>query len=182
MIYRTSRAAAIERAIFPRLQTSPNQNGLMAKAACFLHWSQEDIRPYAEAMVAHARWLDQCLQLLLGTAINGGTDTHLLSFDVAPLGLTGLGAENMLMAARVFANRNQVPGDPNQPGALRESDSEPPCWRSSNTARPIRGSSASQSPKSWLARTRGGKRSHTLSTPITDPWSVSPMNRHEQRP
>lgn len=115
VIYRTSRAAAIERAIFPRLQTSPNQNGLMAKAACFLHWSQEDIRPYAEAMVAHARWLDQCLQPLLGTAINGGTDTHLLSFDVTPLGLTGLGAENMLMAARVFANRNQVPGDPNGP-------------------------------------------------------------------
>jgi glycine hydroxymethyltransferase len=115
LVWRDGAIAAMRRAIFPLLQSSPNQNGLMAKAACTLHWTREDLRPYAERMVRLARIIGESLEPALGAPVGGGTDTHLLSFDVTPLCSDGLRAEEALAAERILVNRNQVPGDPRGP-------------------------------------------------------------------
>jgi glycine hydroxymethyltransferase len=115
LVWRDGTIAKMRRAIFPLLQSSPNQNGLLAKAACTLHWTKEDLRPYAERMVRLARVLGESLEPALGPPVSGGTDTHLLSFDVTSLGTDGLRAEEKLAAGRILVNRNQVPGDPKGP-------------------------------------------------------------------
>jgi glycine hydroxymethyltransferase len=115
LVWRDSAIAKMRRAIFPLLQSSPNQNGLMAKAACASHWMNEDLRPYAERMVRLAKVLGESLEPTLGPPVGGGTDTHLLSFDVTSLHTDGLRAEEALAAGRILVNRNQVPGDPRGP-------------------------------------------------------------------
>ena len=62
LVWRAGAIPKMRRAIFPLLQSSPNQNGLMAKAACTLHWTSEDLRPYAERMVRLARVLGESLK------------------------------------------------------------------------------------------------------------------------
>lgn len=122
LIYREERADEMKRAIFPLLQSSPNQNGLLAKAAWALRWSKADLRSYAKSMVGHATVLAQELEASLGAPVFGGTDTHLLTFDVTPLGGDGLEAEEALASARILVNRNQVPGDlrgPRAPSGIR---------------------------------------------------------------
>ena len=52
---------------------------------------------------------------MLGGPVSGGTDTHLLSFDVTPLRTDGLRAEEALATGRILVNRNQVPGDTRGP-------------------------------------------------------------------
>jgi glycine hydroxymethyltransferase len=117
LIYGERDATAMERAIFPRLQSSPNQNALLAKAACLSHWLHVDLEPYATRMVRLARLLGEQLAPTLGDPIYGGTDTHLLLFDVAAIGLDGRQAEELLADAGILVNRNQVPGDPRPPWA-----------------------------------------------------------------
>ncbi|MEA2493360.1 MAG: glycine hydroxymethyltransferase [Thermoleophilaceae bacterium] len=117
LIYRQRDAREMQRAIFPLTQSSPNQSGLLGKAACLDHWARNDVRPYAESMIRLARTLAEHTQRSLGAPIYGETDTHLLLFDVSRVGLTGQEAETRLEAVHVLANRNQVPGDPQPPWA-----------------------------------------------------------------
>jgi glycine hydroxymethyltransferase len=117
LVYRDADAASIRRAIFPVLQSAPNQSGLLAKVACINHWTPDRLRPYAERMVRLARILGERVATLLGPSVYGETETHLLLFDTSPLSIDGRAAEEALERARILANRNQIPGDENPPWA-----------------------------------------------------------------
>ncbi len=117
LIYRLRDARKIQRAIFPVLQTSPNQNALLAKAACLDYWTHANLWDYTERMLALARALGDRLESSLGPQIYGGTDTHLLLFDLSRVSIDGRHAEARLEAARILVNRNQVPGDARSPWA-----------------------------------------------------------------
>ena len=117
LIFREEDARKMKRAVFPVLQSAPNQPAMLAKAACVSHWAEVSLRPYAELMVRHARILGERLEGLLGPQIYRQTETHLLLFDLSALPIDGREAEAVLEGARVLANRNQVPGDPKPPWA-----------------------------------------------------------------
>lgn len=119
LVYRTEHAASMRRAIFPVLQSSPNQNALLAKAACLSHWSRERLEHYTATMLSHARILSAELERDLGAPVYGDTDTHLLLFDLAPIDLGGREAERMLELSRILVNRNLVPGAPQSPWSPR---------------------------------------------------------------
>ena len=51
----------------------------------------------------------------LGEPVFGRTDSHLLLYDLTSLGIRGHEAEKQLEAARILANRNQIPADQNSP-------------------------------------------------------------------
>jgi glycine hydroxymethyltransferase len=115
LIYRDTDSSKMERAVFPLLQSAPNQCGLLAKAACLSFWSTEDLRRYCETMVRHAETLASRLEPLLGAPEFGGTESHLLLFDVSALSIDGREAESSLENAHILVNRNQIPGDRGSP-------------------------------------------------------------------
>ncbi len=117
LVYRERDAKEMQRAIFPVLQTSPNQNAILAKAACINHWSTADLQAYAARMVKLARILCAQLESCLGAPIYDGTDTHLLLFDLTPVSIGGREAETLLERCQILVNRNQIPGDTGSPWA-----------------------------------------------------------------
>lgn len=117
LVYRDADGSNMRRAIFPLQQSSPNQDGLLGKAACLHYWSRLRLRPYAEDMLRLARVLADELADRLGNPVFGGTDTHLLLFDLTRMSVSGLQAETALEQAGILVNRNQIPGDSNSPWA-----------------------------------------------------------------
>jgi len=117
LVYRRRDEARVRRAIFPIVQSSPNQNGLLAKAACMTSWSIEDLSDYALNMIHIARVMGGRIARMLGEPVFGGTDTHLLLFDVSACCGDGREAEVMLERSRILVNRNQLPCDARSPWA-----------------------------------------------------------------
>ena len=111
LVFRNRDADAMREAIFPILQGSPSQLGLLAKAACMTAWSLDDLSQYARRMIDVAQLLGEQISNLLGEPEYGGTDSHLLLFDVSSCCESGRIAEDRLRAAGILANRNQVPND-----------------------------------------------------------------------
>ena len=66
-------------------------------------------------MVENARALASELMVRGFDLVSGGTDNHLLLVDLRSRGITGKQAEEALHAARITANKNAVPGDPQKP-------------------------------------------------------------------
>lgn len=122
LVYRQRVAETVLRALFPVLQSSPDQNAMLAKAACIDHWVAGGIKDYAVRLVEVAQRLARRLADTTGPPVFGGTDTHLVLLDLAPLEIDGREGERRLERARILVNRNQVPGDhlpPWAPSGLR---------------------------------------------------------------
>ena len=113
---------ALRRSLFPSTQTSPNLAAMMGKAACLSIWTRGSLGAMADRMVRSARLLNRELAGCLGHTVFGGTDCHLLLYDLSPVNKTGLETEQTLESARILANRNQIPGDlgsPWRPSGIR---------------------------------------------------------------
>lgn len=115
LIYRKQQSARMRRAIFPVLQSAPNQNGILAKACCLASWTKSELADYAMRMVHMARILSRQMEEVCGPPVFRGTDTHLLLLDLSSLGVEGRRAEDLCAAAQVLVNRNQIPGDKKSP-------------------------------------------------------------------
>ena len=97
------------------MQGSVILNAVAAKAVCLREALQPEFRDYAHAVLANARAMAAVLIERGIEVLTGGTDTPLLLVDLRPLGLTGAAASDVLEAARLTANKNGVPGDPQPP-------------------------------------------------------------------
>jgi len=110
-------AAAIDKAVFPGLQGGPLMHVIAAKAVAFREASQPSFRDYAVGVVANAQALAAALAGEGFRLVSGGTDNHLMLVDLRPFDadLTGKEAQNVLDAAGITLNKNQIPGDPRSP-------------------------------------------------------------------
>ncbi|MDE0067685.1 MAG: hypothetical protein OXN44_12545 [Acidimicrobiaceae bacterium] len=115
LVFRDRDAEAMREAIFPILQGSPSQLGLFAKAACLTAWSAEGLSRYAKRMIEVAQLLAGQISTLLGEPEYGGTDSHLLLYDVSDCCENGRTAEDRLRESRILVNRNQIPNDSKPP-------------------------------------------------------------------
>jgi len=102
-------AAAIDKAIFPRLQGGPLMHAIAAKAVTFQEALQPEFVDYQRAVLDNARVLADELQKAGLRLVSGGTDTHLVLVDLASIGINGMEAQEALQAAGIVANRNTVP-------------------------------------------------------------------------
>ncbi|WP_420445460.1 hypothetical protein [Candidatus Poriferisodalis sp.] len=112
LVFRRNVERAMRRAIFPIQQSSPNQHGLMTKAACLLSWTNDELAEYARRLVGAARLLSNGLEPAVGSPVFGQTESHLLLLDISESQVTGREAEEFLERARILVNRNQIPEDP----------------------------------------------------------------------
>ncbi len=100
----------------PAVLGGPLPHVMAAKAIAFKEAHTPAFCQYAHQVVANAKVLAEGLQSKGIRCTTGGTDNHLLVFDVAStFGLTGRQAELALREARFTVNRNSIPFDVNGP-------------------------------------------------------------------
>ncbi len=100
----------------PIILGGPLPHVIAAKAIAFKEANSVPFQRYAHQIVSNAQALAGQL-LSLGVKVNtGGTDNHLMVFDVgSTFGLTGRQAEIALREAHFTVNRNSIPFDPHGP-------------------------------------------------------------------
>eukprot|EP00934_Nitzschia_sp_Nitz4_P005218 Nitzschia sp. Nitz4//scaffold33_size148984//123939//125538//NITZ4_002946-RA/size148984-processed-gene-0.146-mRNA-1//1//CDS//3329548481//5208//frame0 len=111
----------INSAVFPSLQGGPHNHQIGALAVALKEASQPEFAQYARNIVANAKALAQGLQERGHTLATGGTDNHLLLWDLRPIGLTGAKADKVLEHVSITANKNSLHGDVSaiNPGGVR---------------------------------------------------------------
>ncbi len=102
-------------AVFPGLQGGPLMHVIAAKAVAFGEAQSPAFRAYQKALAVNARVLAETLAERGLDIVTGGTDTHLLLVDLRPKRVTGRDAERSLERARITANKNAIPFDPERP-------------------------------------------------------------------
>jgi glycine hydroxymethyltransferase len=112
---------AINAAVFPSLQGGPHNHQIGALAVALKEASQPEFTVYAKSIMANAKALAKGLEQRGHVLATGGTDNHLMLWDVRPLGLTGSKMEKVLEMADITTNKNTVPGDTSalNPGGVR---------------------------------------------------------------
>ncbi|CAL9583940.1 Serine hydroxymethyltransferase [Streptomyces sp. enrichment culture] len=92
-------AERVDRAVFPFTQGGAQMHTIAAKAVAFGEAATPAFAAYAHQVVANARALAAALAAEGLVVTTGGTDTHLITADPAPLGVDGRAARGRLAAA-----------------------------------------------------------------------------------
>ncbi|MFJ2896596.1 serine hydroxymethyltransferase [Streptomyces sp. NPDC087218] len=102
-------AERIDRAVFPFTQGGAQMHTIAAKAVAFGEAAAPAFTAYAHQVVERARVLAAGLAAEGFEITTGGTDTHLIVADPAPLGVDGPGARTRLAAAGVVLDTCALP-------------------------------------------------------------------------
>lgn len=102
-------AERIDRAVFPFTQGGAQMHTIAAKAVAFGEAATPAFAAYAHQVVANARMLAAGLATEGLVVTTGGTDTHLITADPAPLGVDGRDARGRLAAAGIVLDCCALP-------------------------------------------------------------------------
>ncbi|MFG3247145.1 serine hydroxymethyltransferase [Streptomyces sp. NPDC048187] len=102
-------AERVDRAVFPFTQGGAQMHTVAAKAVAFGEAATPAFAAYAHQVVANARALAAHLAAEGLVVTTGGTDTHLLTADPAPLGVDGKTARGRLAAAGIVLDCCALP-------------------------------------------------------------------------
>ncbi|MEO3746495.1 serine hydroxymethyltransferase [Plantactinospora sp. B5E13] len=108
-------AQALNRAIFPLSQGTPNLAAVAAKAHALGLVTTPQFRELAELIVADAAALADSMSAEGFAVLFGGTDNHMVLVDLVSHGLTGTVAESALESCGIVVNKNRIPGDTRPP-------------------------------------------------------------------
>lgn len=111
----------INAAVFPALQGGPHNHQIGALAVALKEAMDPSFQQYAKQVISNAQALATALQGMGHTIATGGTDNHLLLWNVKNLGLTGSKVEKVLEMASMTVNKNAIAGDTSalNPGGVR---------------------------------------------------------------
>jgi len=119
---RTEHMERINSAVFPMLQGGPHNHQIGALAVALKEAHGPEFRQYAQSVVDNARALGEGLLARGHALVTGGTDNHIVLWDVkSTTGLTGSKVARLLELASVTVNKNSIPGDKSalNPGGVR---------------------------------------------------------------
>lgn len=102
-------ADRIDRAVFPFTQGGAQMHTIAAKAVAFGEAATPGFAAYAHRVVANARELAEGLAAEGLAVLTGGTDTHIVGADPAPLGVDGRTARGRLAAAGIVVDTCALP-------------------------------------------------------------------------
>jgi len=108
-------------AVFPSLQGGPHNHQIGA-LACALKWAASPkFKAYQEQVVRNSRALGAALVKKGYKLVTGGTDNHLVLWDLRPEGVTGSKMEKACDLCHITLNKNAVVGDVSAmtPGGVR---------------------------------------------------------------
>ncbi|SMF54754.1 serine hydroxymethyltransferase [Streptomyces sp. Amel2xC10] len=102
-------AERVDRAVFPFTQGGAQMHTVAAKAVAFGEAATPAFTVYAHQVVANAKVLAAGLAAEGLAVTTGGTDTHLITADPAPLGVEGRAARGLLAAAGIVLDCCALP-------------------------------------------------------------------------
>jgi glycine hydroxymethyltransferase len=102
-------AERVDRAVFPFTQGGAHMHTVAAKAVAFGEAATPAFTAYAHQVVDNARVLAEGLAGQGLAVTTGGTDTHLVAADPAPLGVEGRTARGKLAAAGMVLDTCSLP-------------------------------------------------------------------------
>ncbi|MEU9298272.1 serine hydroxymethyltransferase [Streptomyces sp. NPDC048266] len=102
-------AGRVDRAVFPFTQGGAQMHTIAAKAVAFGEASTPAFTAYAHQVVENAKVLAAALAAEGFAPTTGGTDTHLITADPAPLGIDGRTARARLAAAGIVLDTCALP-------------------------------------------------------------------------
>jgi len=111
----------INNAVFPALQGGPHNHQVGALAVALRSVAQPSFKLYARRVRENAAAMGAELTKRGYRLVTGGTDNHLVLWDLRPLGLTGNKVEKVCDALHITLNKNSVFGDASavSPGGVR---------------------------------------------------------------
>jgi len=111
----------IDMAVFPGLQGGPHNHQIGALACQLLEVATPEFKEYSKQVCENANALGEALLSKGHKLASGGTDNHLLLWDLRPHGLTGGKVEKVCDACNITLNKNCVAGDVSalSPGGVR---------------------------------------------------------------
>ncbi len=102
-------AERVDRAVFPFTQGGAQMHTIAAKAVAFGEAATPAFTTYVHQVVANARVLAAGLAAEGLVVTTGGTDTHLITADPAPLGVEGRTGRGLLAAAGIVLDCCALP-------------------------------------------------------------------------
>ncbi|TXG72648.1 hypothetical protein EZV62_001227 [Acer yangbiense] len=107
--------------VFPSLQGGPHNHQIGALAVALKQAATPAFKAYAKQVKANAVALGNFLMSKGYKLVTGGTENHLVLWDLRPLGLTGNKVEKLCDLANITVNKNAVFGDSSAlaPGGVR---------------------------------------------------------------
>jgi glycine hydroxymethyltransferase len=111
----------IDQAVFPALQGGPHEHQIAAIATQMKEVATPEFKAYIQQVKKNAVALAAALEKRGHTICSGGTDNHLILWDLRPHGLTGSKFEKICDKCHITLNKNCVPGDVSaaSPGGVR---------------------------------------------------------------
>jgi glycine hydroxymethyltransferase len=111
----------INNAVFPGLQGGPHEHQIAGIATQLKEVATESFKTYAHQVRLNAKALGEQLVSLGYTLATGGTDNHLVLWDLRPQGFNGAKMQTICDNCSITLNKNAVPGDRSalSPGGVR---------------------------------------------------------------
>lgn len=109
----------IDEAVFPATSGGPHNHTIAALAVALKEASQPDFKVYSTKVVKNAETLARTLASHGYTLATGGTENHIVLWDLRPQNLSGSKMEKLCEACDVAVNKNFIIGDNSTPGAIR---------------------------------------------------------------
>ncbi|XP_067930791.1 serine hydroxymethyltransferase, mitochondrial-like [Watersipora subatra] len=111
----------INQAVFPTLQGGPHQHAIAAVATTMKQTKRPEFVEYQKQVLRNSQVLAQELIDTGNTLVSGGTECHLMLWDLTPRGLDGTRVDRICELAEISVNKNTVPGDKSAlyPGGVR---------------------------------------------------------------
>ncbi|MBA0616234.1 hypothetical protein Godav_016299 [Gossypium davidsonii] len=108
-------------AVFPSLQGGPHNHQIGALAVALKQSMSPGFKAYAKQVKANAVAIGKYLMSKGYQLVTGGTENHLVLWDLRPLGLTGNKVEKLCDLCSITVNKNAVFGDSSAlaPGGVR---------------------------------------------------------------
>uniref|UniRef100_A0A2N9G7M0 Serine hydroxymethyltransferase n=1 Tax=Fagus sylvatica TaxID=28930 RepID=A0A2N9G7M0_FAGSY len=108
-------------AVFPSLQGGPHNNHIAALAIALKQVATPDYKAYMQQVKKNAQALASALLRRKCKLVTGGTDNHLLLWDLTALGLTGKNYEKVCEMCHITLNKSAICGDNGaiSPGGVR---------------------------------------------------------------
>eukprot|EP01147_Barroeca_monosierra_P010736 gene10736-2826_t len=113
--------AKINFSVFPMLQGGPHEHQIAGLATQLKEVASPDFKVYIQQVKKNTRALAEALTEMGHVLATGGSDNHLVLWDLRPHGVTGSKMEKVCDKVEITLNKNAILGDRSAlaPGAVR---------------------------------------------------------------
>lgn len=117
----TDLESRVNQAVFPSCQGGPHNNTIAAIAVALNQAAAPEFKEYCVQIRKNSRRLAEVLTNYGYKMVTGGSDNHLILWDLRPQKLTGSKMETICDVAHITVNKNAVHGDVSalSPGGVR---------------------------------------------------------------